>query len=173
MSHRLWVIGFAALMLINCGHQAPQRPSQRKGEAPKADSAAMALLELNQQLAITADKQLRQYVHAQKETYALYDAHTWLTILERGDVNGETPVYDAEWIIHMRIYNLEGRMLEDHERSFRIGKNELPLAVDANIRELHHGSKARLVAPWYSAFGRLGTANIPPYENVIIEIELK
>ena len=56
---------------------------------------------------------------------------------------------------------------------YRIGKKELPQAVEENIGELHHGAQARLLAPWYTAFGLRGTDRIPPYENVIIDIELR
>lgn len=173
MMDRLSVIGLMLLMLAGCGHQAPQRPSQRKGEAPQADSSAIALLEMNQQLAMTADQQLLQFVQTQEESYALYEANTWLTVLDRPDDSGAQPMPNEEWIIHMRTYNLAGQLLEDSEGTYRIGKQELPMAVDANIGELHRGDKARLIAPWYAAYGLKGTEHIPPYENVIIEIELK
>ena len=162
-----------ALVLVSCGQQSPQRPSQRKGEKPKADSAALALLELNQSLAIAADKQLTQLALAQEEQYALYEASTWMTILDKGDQERPVPTFNEFWTIHMRTYDLAGHLLLDSEGTYQIGKQELPLAVELNIRELHQGGKARLLAPWYAAYGLEGTAEIPPYENVIIEIELK
>lgn len=173
MRSRIRVIGLVLLLTAGCGHQAPQRPTQRKGEAPKADSAALALMEFNQQLAVSADKQIMEYVHAQDESYALCEANTWMRIIERGDETAAAPVSGEEWTVHMRTYDLEGHLLLDSEGSYRIGKQELPPAVDTNIGALHPGGKARLVAPWYSAYGLKGTAEIPPYENVIIEITLK
>lgn len=169
----LAVSGLVALLLVACGPQAPQRPSQRKGEAPKADSASLALLELNQQLALAADKQLTQFAQTREEPYALYEANTWMTILDPGDTTSPTPKTDEQWTVRMLTYTLDGQLLIDSEGTFRIGKQELPLAVDANIHELHRGAKARLIAPWYAAYGLQGTEYIPPYENVIIEIELK
>ena len=166
--------GLAALLLLTaCGQTGPQRPSQRKSERPQADSAALALLELNQQLARAADKQLADFAQAQDEPYALYEADTWMTIIDRGDETSAAPRANEEWTVHMQTYDLSGHMLLDSEGSYRIGRQELPLAVDANIGELHRGGKARLLAPWYAAYGLQGTAEIPPYENVIIEIELK
>jgi hypothetical protein len=47
-------------MMLGCVRQGPQRPSQRKGETPPVDSAALALLELNKQLAQAADQQMVQ-----------------------------------------------------------------------------------------------------------------
>ena len=50
------------------------------GEAPKADSAQLALLALNQQLTETADEQLHRLAQAQEENYALYENGTWVHI---------------------------------------------------------------------------------------------
>ena len=164
------IIGLC-LLLTACGHQQPQRPSQRKGDAPKADSAQLALLELNQQLAIAADQQLAQWAQAQDRPYALYESNVWMTVIDRGDE--EAPATDRARIIAMRIYNLDGQLLADIEGSYHIGRRELPQGVEANIGELHQGGKARMAIPWYAAFGITGTDHIPPYENVIIDVELK
>lgn len=161
------------MLLTACGHQPPQRPSQRKSDAPKADSAQLALLELNQQLAIAADQQLAQVAQAQNEPYALYESNVWLTVLERGNEDDGTPAPDEEWNIAMRVYSLSGQLLTDTEGSYRIGRRELPQGVEENISELYRGGKARMLVPWYAAYGVSGTADIPPYENVIIEVELK
>lgn len=167
------MVCICAAMLVACTHQAPQRPSQRKGDGPKVDSAQLALLELNRQMALAADQQLAQLAQAQDEPYALYEGNVWMTILERGDEAAKTPALDEQWRIAMRVYELKGRLLVDSDGSYRIGRRELPEGVDANIGELHRGAKARMYVPWYAAYGITGTADIPPYENVIIEVELK
>ena len=168
-------IGIIALtvLLAACSQVAPQRPSQRKGESPKADSTQMALLEMNQQLAAAADKELTQFVQTQEGAYGLYDSNVWMKILSRGDESTLGPIEEEEWTVHMRVYDLSERLLVDSEGTYRIGKNELPQAVETVIYELHHGAQARLLAPWYIAFGMKGTAQVPPYENVIIEIEVR
>ena len=161
------------VLLAACNQVAPQRPTQRSGSAPQIDSAQLAVLELNQQLALAADKQLTQFAQAQEETYALYESNTWITVLSRGDEESACPAENEEWTVHMRVYDLEKNLLVDSEAAYRIGKNELPLAVEANISELHHGAEVRMIVPWYAAFGMQGTAQVPPYENVIIEMELR
>ncbi len=161
------------MLMVSCTRQAPQRPSQRKGEAPAADSAALALMEMNQQLAISADREVTRAAQLQGERFAIYEAQTWMYISDRGDTQSGTPKEGERWIIRMQVCNLEGLLLEDSEHSYLIRKRELPATIEENISELHHGAKARLIAPWYSAFGAQGTAHVPPYENVIIDIELK
>ena len=69
-----------AVLFAGCGHQAPQRPSQRKGQEPQVDSAALALLQLNQQLAETADRELTALAQEQDSAFALYEAGTWMRI---------------------------------------------------------------------------------------------
>lgn len=172
-SHSVWLMALLVGLFAACTHQAPQRPSQRKSEVPQADSAQMALMELNQQLALAADQQLAQLVQTQEIPYALYENHVWMAILDRGDEDSPSPAPEQEWYVAMQIYDLNGRLYIDSEGMYRIGKHELPQGVDANIGELHRGGKARMYVPWYAAYGISGTAEIPPYENVIIDIELK
>ena len=167
------IIILCVVLMAGCNRVAPQRPTQRSGAAPQVDSTQLAVLELNQQMALAADKELTRFVQEQEETYALYESHTWMTVLSRGDESSACPAENEEWTVHMRVYNLEKTLLVDSEAAYRIGKNELPLAVEANITELHHGAQVRLIAPWYAAFGMQGTAQVPPYENVIIEMELR
>lgn len=166
------IFGGLLVTLVSCGPQSPQRPIRRTGSA-SVDSAQIERMEFNRQLAAAADEQLMQLAQGQEESYALYECNTWATILEQGEANGPTPQLDEEWTVHMRTYAIDGRLLVDTEGTYRIGKQELPLAVDANIGEWHRGCRVRMYAPWYAAYGITGTDVIPPYENVIIELELK
>lgn len=172
-SGRLAIVLLAAWLLCACGGTAPQRPSQRKSEAPPVDSAQMALLEMNMQLTKAADEQVMQLAMAQEEPYALYEASTWMHIIEQGDERKQPPRMGESCAVHMRTYTLDGKLLEDTEGTSVIGKNELPKAVEWNISELHPGARVRMYVPWYAAYGLQGTAHVPPYENVIIELELK
>lgn len=161
------------LLLAECTPPAPQYPTQRKGQTPKADTAALALLELNRKLTLAADEQLMTIARAQEEQYALYDCNVWMHIFDTGDELTETLREGETVTVHMRVCALDGKMLQDIQGTYRVGKFEMPEAVDRNITALRHGAKARLYAPWYAAFGLKGTQTIPPYENVIIDLEVK
>ena len=167
------VVSGLALIMLSCGHQAPQRPSRRMGQAPEADSAQLALLELNQQLALAADKQLMQIAQAQEESYALYEGNTWIRFIDRGETETPSPQPNEEWTVHMRVYSLNNDLLMDTERAYLFGHHDLPAAVENNASEWHHGTQARMYVPWYSAFGLQGTQTVAPYQNVIMEIELR
>lgn len=167
------IIGCLMLSAVSCGRVTPQIPTQRKGSAPKTDSTQTGLLELNQQLTESADEQVRIEVEKDTIPYVLCEAGTWMTVMEAGDEMSAVPEENESWTLRLRVYDLEGQLLSDSEQPYLIGRHELPAAVDKNIRTLHHGSKARLIAPWYTAYGIAGTKEVPPYENVIIEIEIR
>lgn len=160
-----------ALLLAGCGGKGPQIPSQRKGQPPKEDSTTMAMMELNMQLAQAADNELTRIASAQQEAYALYDANVWMHIIDRG--NEVLPSPTRQCALRMRTYSLDGRLLLDSEGTYTLGKNEIPAGVEWNIDELHPGGKAKMYVPWYMAYGQQGTDHVPPYENVIIEIEIR
>lgn len=169
---RLITYGLAAVLLLGCGQQAPQRPSQRRGQAPKADSAQLALMEMNRRLTEAADEQVMRWAQAQEEPFALYAAGTWVHMINPGDA--ERPVvHDEECTVRMRIFHPKGTLYSDTQQTARAGKYEFPAAIDENITEWHHGAQLRLAAPWYAAYGIKGTDRIPPYQNVIIELDIR
>ena len=160
------------VLLAGCTNTAPQRPSQRKGEVPKADTTALALMEMNQQLAQAADDRLLHLAQSLPESYALYERGTWAYVIDKG--NTDHPVLSGEECrLHMTVLSLSEKKYTDSDLTVRIGKYELPAAVDENITEWHHGAQVRILAPWYAAYGIKGTEHIPPYENVIIELNIR
>ena len=175
------IIVLLAGMMVGCGGSTgPQRPSQIKGERGKmkderkeASGETLALMELNQQLRISADESLRSIVQQEEQPYALYEGGVWATIIERGDIERGAPKLGEECAVHMRVRSLEGMLYSDEETTATVGKYVWPTAVDRNITEWNHGAKIQLYAPWYVAYGVAGKDPIPPYENVIIELEIE
>lgn len=173
MKFEIFGIGLLACVLAGCGGKGPQRPSTWLGREPEPDSATLALLELNQQMAVTADAELLRMAQASDDRYALYDGGAWVCILDKGDTTSPAVMRDEECVVRLSTYTLGGQLLTDVEQPWRIGRYELPMAVDRNITNWNHHSRVRILAPWYSAYGLKGTDDIPPYENVIIEIEIQ
>ena len=171
-SSRVIFLTVVTAVCVCCVRQAPQRPSTRHGQAPEVDSASLALIELNYRMAAGADRELASYVQTSGEPYALYDNNTWLLVTAKGEES--IPLLgDEKHTMHLRLYDLQGRLLEDVQREYTIGRMELPLAVEGVLPELHPGATARLLAPWYAAFGTTGTATVPPYTNIMIDLEIQ
>ena len=173
---RRWYMAMALLSLlivVGCNTRGPQRPSQWLGREPEPDSADLALMELNRQMALSADDQLLQLVQAQEEQYALYDGGVWVHQIDGGDTEAE-PVHMGEvCTFRIKTYNIDGRLLTDMEQTYAVGKFEMPIGVERNISNWHHGARLRMYVPWYSAYGMKGTDHVPPYENVILEIDIR
>ena len=140
-----------------------------KDERKEASSETLALMELNQQLRISADESLRSIVQQEEQPYALYEGGVWATIIERGDIERGAPKLGEECTVHMRVRSLEGMLYSDEETTATVGKYVWPTAVDRNITEWNHGAKIQLYAPWYVAYGVAGKDPIPPYENERID----
>lgn len=162
-----------ACVLTGCGRQAPQRPSYRSGQKTEVDSAQLALMLWQQQLAEAADDELARYVQASSDTFALYDNRTWMRICYKGRQHEPKIQRGEEYVIHLVVYDLKGQLLADIQRPFVIGKMELPMAADANMAVLNPGARVEMVAPWYMAYGANGAEGVPPYTNVIIEMEIQ
>lgn len=162
-----------AVALTACVRQAPQRPSTRLGQAPEPDTAQLALMEFNRRMAAAADDEVTRYAQATGQAYALYDNCTWMWVYDRG--NEDEPVIREKdrTQLHLRVYDLSEKLMADIERQYTVGHMELPPAVESNIIYLHPRAKARLIAPWYTAYGTTGTEGVPPYTNVIIDLEIQ
>ena len=142
------------------------------GQAPEPDSTQLALIERHHHLALAADEEITRFVQASGENYALYDNHTWLLITDKGDE--DRPLMDGEEKeMHLKVYDLRGRLLEDTRRRYRIGKMELPVCIEHNMEPLRSHSRVKILAPWYAAFGAQGTSGVPPYTNVMIDLEIQ
>lgn len=175
--HRLVCFLWICLLLSasGCGGRGPQRPSHRSGTRPKADSAALALMEMNQRMAIAADEEVLQYVQGREDAARFAQmpfSNAWVRVLEKGDEQGACPQKDETWRLHIKTYSLQGQLLLDTEREYRIGRNELPMCIEMHINEWHRGAEVVIAAPWYSAHGMMGTEDVPAYENVLLEISI-
>lgn len=169
----LWVC--MLLSAGGCGGRGPQRPSQRSGTKPEADSAALALMEMNQRMAIAADEEVLRYVQGREdgERFAQMPfSNAWVRVQEKGDEQSAGPKKDETWRLHIKTYSLKGQLLLDTEQEYRIGRNELPMCIEMNISEWHRGARLVIVAPWYAAYGMMGTEDVPAYENVLLEISI-
>ena len=169
----LWVC--LLLSAGGCCGRGPQRPSQRSGTKPEADSSALALMEMNQRLAIAADEEVLRYVQGLEDAERFAQmpfSNAWVRIMEKGDEQSACPQKDETWRLHIKTYSLQGQLLLDTEQEYRIGRNELPMCIEMNINEWHREARVIIVAPWYAAYGMMGTEEVPAYENVLLDITI-
>ena len=153
-------------MLMACGKTQPQRPTF-KNRPQAADSTVVALVEVNQRMAADADSRLARYA---TEDYALQEEGYWVSGLH--DI--ETGFSDSTQVcVRMQVYDTEGNLYEDRHETFCVGKTGDMRVLDPVLRQLHSGDSVSILAPWYMAYGSLGSQVVPPYTNVRIELRVK
>ena len=152
-------------MLMACGKTQPQRPTF-KNRPQVADSTVVALVEVNQRMAAHADSRLARYA---TEDYALQEEGYWVSGLH--DI--ETGFSDSTQVcVRMQVYDTEGNLYEDRHETFCVGKTGDMRVLDPVLRQLHRGDSVSILAPWYMAYGSLGSQVVPPYTNVRIELRV-
>ncbi|MBQ7210113.1 MAG: hypothetical protein IJS05_04380 [Paludibacteraceae bacterium] len=168
-------IGFALVcvcVMVSCHRVKPQSPSQRTSDetTTKEDSVQFATQQFNQRMAQAADDQLAAYVRNSNgdEEYALHDFGLWFSLVK--ETEGEPYERQQKAAVHVVVTTLDDKPLLDIIQTITVGKSEIARCVDFALFEMRRGEQARLLAPWYIAFGITGDLNVPPYENVKIDL---
>ena len=157
------VLLLVLLTLSCCGRVKPQGAANK----PETDSTALALMEMNFLMALDADQLLIDSVRASGLSYVLDQHNVWycrLVSTEGQQVeNGMHVEYSAV------IRNLEtGALLEEITEETQVGKRVVLRAIDVVLPQMRVGETFRLMAPFYNAYGRDGSDNVPPLTNVTI-----
>lgn len=159
---------YIALLLLGlaaCKPTAPQRPTF-KGQATAEDSAFLQAVELNKHMAEQADAQLLKY----SDGYSLMEDNYWV----KGLTSHTSDLQDNDAIsLHARFYRLDGTLVADHEAETIRGKIDDIQAIVLVTPLLARGDSVSLLVPWYLAFGSTGQGNVPPYENIRVELTIQ
>ena len=161
-----------ALIMTACTI-APQRPSQRSGQSAEPDSAMLAMVEMNQQLAEAADRELLSYMRNHPGRWFEQEDGSWCepdTIPLNYAYSPTRPIR-----LHLITRDLNGNLLSDVQGEYQLGKCQLPQAVE-NYITIHYPQSTihfKVLAPYYVAYGSRGMETIPPYTNVMIEVKVQ
>lgn len=166
---RLIIISCCLTMLMACNQKnvKPQTPAN----APEIDTVAQNLLYTNQMLVQQANLELSQYVKNSGLEYALHDKGFWYRRLVRTDEEQLQPEMTAD--IHYTVSLIDSTLCMDISCQIRVGKKEVPPAIDHSLQFMHRGEKYEILAPWYCAYGQKGENNVPAYTNVRIILEVQ
>jgi hypothetical protein len=160
-------IWFCAL-LAGCTQQPQQVRRLSDKQAP--DSALMAQMAFNMQMASDADQACSDWVKKDSATYVLDEFGFWYskTIKQQTEL-----LQTGEAIsIHLLMAELNGLILADIEDVFAVDSGDLPTAINRSLRQMRRGEQMRIVAPWYTAYGIEGTNIIKPYTNLVITLTI-
>ena len=165
---RLLVIGCWLLLQVGCTQQ-PQ-PVRRLSEKQEPDSALMAQMTFNMQMASAADKACSEWVENDSATYILDEFGFWYA--KTIQLYADSLQAGESVTIHLQMAELNGQTVADIEDRFTVGSGDLPVAINRSLKQMNRGEQMRIVAPWYTAYGTEGTNLIKPYTNLVITLTI-
>lgn len=168
---KVWAIGCVLLamgLMVSCTQQPQQ--VRRLHEQQECDSAMMAQMAFNMQMANAADKLCSAWVKNDSAHYTLDDFGFWynktLNLYSDSLQQGESV------LLHLQMAEINGPLLADIKEYFTVGSGDLPVAINRCLKQMSHGEQMQIVAPWYTAYGTEGTILIKPYTNLIITLTI-
>jgi len=138
-------------------------------EARKAQEAEAAVLK-----AEVGDK-LQAYLKENNITVEPTASGLYYIDIKKG--SGAKVVPDKTVIVHYRGTFLDGSEFDSsygrgEPLEFPIGKGSVIPGWDEGIAMMNVGGKAKLIIPYYLAYGESGRGSIPPFSTLIFEVEL-
>lgn len=151
---------------------APQRPSNSN----ESDTARIAIMELNQRLAIEADNEINAIANRLNDSllaagavpYRRQEHGYWLRIVSPG--SGDKLLTDDKVAVSYTLYLPDGTPAEQNSTDITVGRKQVPDAIDLALQQMQRGAKAEIIATWALLYGRTGTENIPPYSQGLISL---
>ncbi len=168
------VFGLRLLTIVVLTAGCTQQPQQvrRLHEQQEPDSAVMAQMDFNMQMANAADKLCSEWVKKDSATYVLDEFGFWYhkTIKQQTDSSLQQ---GENIVLHMLLAELNGQLLADVKDEFVVGGGNLPVSINRCLKLMSRGEEMQIVAPWYAAYGIEGTTLIKPYTNLIITLKIE
>lgn len=160
-----------------CHRTAPQSPSRRSGMTQKEDTTVLSLMEINQRMVEQADVEILAIIDSLQANndaqFAQMECGAWRMRTDAQARYGDSPKPTEHWRVAMRVYTLNGKLLQDIEGVYAIKHNDLPIAVEEAVEDMVEGGATIVYAPWYTAYGMKGTNSVKPYTNVRFDVTLK
>jgi len=160
------ILALLSISLTGCRKETkPQEPANQ----PETDTIAQNLLYTNQMLVEQSNKELALFVKQSGTQFALHDYGFWYRWLERTEnVKLKT---DDQVTIHYQVWLMDSTLCADIVKEVRVGKKEVPNAIDHALTMMRMGEIMEIIAPWYCAYGQKGEDRVLPYTNVRFRLE--
>lgn len=155
------------LCLLSSCHRV--KPQAAANKVQDIDSVAIGMTLVNMRLAEDADRQCTDYIQQADTTFTLDEFGYWYTLTKRTE--GREIKKDDRVSVVFQTYRLTGELIEDSEKTITVGRREVLVAIDDLLASLHEGEEARIVAPYYTAYGKDGKDGVEPLVNCIIYLQ--
>lgn len=122
-----------------------------------------------------ADNDIRTYMLQNKINATPNQSGLVFISLKEG--NGDTPQIGDKVAFHYTGYYFDGKVFDSsYDRSLplvvQLGNNMIIKGMEEALLMMNKGSKAKIIVPFYLAYNDMENVPVPPYSNLIFEIEL-
>lgn len=163
--HGLFIIAAATIMWASCNDTPVIQPA----EVPDIKEN---LINANKYIAHSEETSIDGYVarrHWQMQRLTCGARYTELSIDNNGTSSAKPITYEDTVTIHYDIETLTGTMLyKDESETVVVGRNEVPVGLDAVLRQLHHGSNAIVIVPSEAGYGVRGDGDRIPSRTILL-----
>lgn len=127
------------------------------------------------ELKAESEKELQEYLKENNITVQPTESGLYYIEIKKG--KGPKVVPDKTVIVHYKGTFLDGEKFDSsYDRGepleFPIGKGSVIPGWDEGIAMMNVGGKAKLIIPYYLAYGEQGRGPIPPFATLVFEVEL-
>lgn len=90
---------------------------------------------------------------------------------------GEMPMVGDKVAFHYKGYYLNGDVFDSsYDKSYpvivELGKGQMISGIEEALTKMNKSSKCKVVIPFYLAYKDMESAPVPPFSNLIFELEL-
>ena len=148
-----------------CKKNAAQFPSNKTVDN---DSTEQSLIEMNKALTIREDSLIQSYINKQSVVFRKTPSGVWYRIQKTTKLDSikNDSIISFSYI----AYSLEGVKLKEGIKTNKFNKKELPTGLEEGLKLMRKGESARIIIPWYLAYGMQGNEEIPPYTSIIYDV---
>lgn len=124
---------------------------------------------------LAANNEIVSYVN--DNGYSVVPDSLGLVFISQKQGNGVFPKDNDLVAFHYVGYYLDGEIFDssyDKSRPLvvQLGENQLIKGLEYSLLKMDKGSKAKVVIPFYLAYDDMVNGPVPPYSNLVFELEL-
>lgn len=124
---------------------------------------------------ISANNEISSYINENKYDVSVDSSGLVFIPIESG--NNQYPKKGDVVAFHYVGYYLDGSVFDSsYDRSYplivELGNNQIIKGLESAIMKMDKGAKSKVIVPFYLAYDDMENAPVPPFSNLIFELEL-
>lgn len=124
---------------------------------------------------ISADNEILLYIESNELNVT--PNHSGLVFIQLADGNGAYPQDGDKVAFHYTGYFLDGKVFDSsYDKPYplivELGNSMMIKGLEESLKMMNKASKAKVIVPFYLAYGDMENAPVPPFSNLIFELEL-